>query len=591
MQRKAKNIIAAVTLTGLLALTGTTMYLAKTNTSTIQMGGGPSSSQFQPNTNNQQSDHSSNSNSQSSDTTGNTNNSSNSNNNTNSNNAQPPNGGQQGTPPSMGNSSSNNSMPRQMGEMPLSTGYYIAFGAESLGISLVIIYLIISKGNKKIFKEVMENKDRIVAGALAAILVTGCLTFGESYVTKHYLISRQTGSPIANNTTSTATGATTITSTKSVNNATSTKSDESAVLVKNGGKATITGKMKKSGDASSTESSEFNGVNAAVLVQKNGTATIKNATIKTTGKASNAVFATGTSSKITISDSTITTTGSSGGRGLDATYGGTIIGHNLKVTTQGASSASLATDRGEGTVSVSNSTLETNGKGSPVIYSTGKITLTNSKGTANGSQNVVVEGKNSATITNSTLSASGVGNRNNVDNAGVMLYQSMSGDAGHGTATFTSTNSTLSIQSTSSVYKSAPMFFITNTSAVVNLKNTKLNFGSGILMSIKGTSEWGTSGSNGGTVTLNANNQTLTGAITLDKLSTLTLNLKNGSTYTGKINTNQKAKSVKIVLDASSKITLTGDTYVSNLEDADSTYSNINFNGYKLYVNGKAINA
>lgn len=591
MQRKTKNIIAAVTLTGLLALTGTTMYLAKTNTSTTQMGGGPSSGQFQPNTNNQQSDHSSNSNSQSSDTTGNTNNSSNSNNNTNSNNAQPPNGGQQGTPPSMGNSSSNNSMPRQMGEMPLSTGYYIAFGAESLGISLVIIYLIISKGNKKTFKEVMENKDRIVAGALAAILVTGCLTFGESYVTKHYLISRQTGSPIANNTTSTATGATTITSTKSVNNATSTKSDESAVLVKNGGKATITGKMTKSGDASSTESSEFNGVNAAVLVQKNGTATIKNATIKTTGKASNAVFATGTSSKITISDSTITTTGSSGGRGLDATYGGTIIGHNLKVTTQGASSASLATDRGEGTVSVSNSTLETNGKGSPVIYSTGKITLTNSKGTANGSQNVVVEGKNSATITNSTLSASGVGNRNNVDNAGVMLYQSMSGDAGHGTATFTSTNSTLSIQSTSSVYKSAPMFFITNTSAVVNLKNTKLNFGSGILMSIKGTSEWGTSGSNGGTVTINANNQTLTGAITLDKLSTLTLNLKNGSTYTGKINTNQKAKSVKIVLDASSKITLTGDTYVSNLEDADSTYSNINFNGYKLYVNGKAINA
>ena len=56
-------------------------------------------------------------------------------------------------------------------------------------------------------------------------------------------------------------------------------------------------------------------------------------------------------------------------------------------------------------------------------------------------------------------------------------------------------------------------------------------------------------------------------------------------------NNDQSAKSVKLTLDTSSKITLTGDTYVSSLEDADSTYSNINFNGYKLYVNGKALNA
>ena len=28
-----------------------------------------------------------------------------------------------------------------------------------------------------------------------------------------------------------------------------------------------------------------------------------------------------------------------------------------------------------------------------------------------------------------------------------------------------------------------------------------------------------------------------------------------------------------------------GDTYITSLENADSTNSNINFNGYKLYVN------
>ena len=39
-----------------------------------------------------------------------------------------------------------------------------------------------------------------------------------------------------------------------------------------------------------------------------------------------------------------------------------------------------------------------------------------------------------------------------------------------------------------------------------------------------------------------------------------------------------------------SKIKLTGDSYITSLEDDDTTYSNIDFNGYKLYVNGVAIN-
>ena len=55
------------------------------------------------------------------------------------------------------------------------------------------------------------------------------------------------------------------------------------------------------------------------------------------------------------------------------------------------------------------------------------------------------------------------------------------------------------------------------------------------------------------------------------------------------INSNNKAKSIKLVLDKTSRIKLTGDSYVSSLDDSDTSYSNIDFNGYKLYVNGKAI--
>ena len=42
--------------------------------------------------------------------------------------------------------------------------------------------------------------------------------------------------------------------------------------------------------------------------------------------------------------------------------------------------------------------------------------------------------------------------------------------------------------------------------------------------------------------------------------------------------------------DKESHITLTGDSYITSLENEDTTNSNIDFNGYKLYVNGEAIN-
>lgn len=60
----------------------------------------------------------------------------------------------------------------------------------------------------------------------------------------------------------------------------------------------------------------------------------------------------------------------------------------------------------------------------------------------------------------------------------------------------------------------------------------------------------------------------------------------NSSYYEGTINADNAAKEINLVLDSNSKIKLTGDSYVTSLENADKTNSNIDFNGYKLYVNG-----
>lgn len=78
--------------------------------------------------------------------------------------------------------------------------------------------------------------------------------------------------------------------------------------------------------------------------------------------------------------------------------------------------------------------------------------------------------------------------------------------------------------------------------------------------------------------------------IVVDNISTLKMNLKNNSSYKGSINNDKSVKNITLKLDKASKITLTGDSYVTSLEDDDTSYSNINFNGYKLFVSKKAIN-
>ncbi len=485
------------------------------------------------------------------------------------------------------------------------TIHYIMFGVEGFVGSVLIAYLIMSKFNKLTFAETMGQSGELIIFVILTIVITVILTTAQIFITQKAFVMQNNsttnnsqimgpGGMDSSSESVAQTGATEVDgeTTTLASDYTTSNADESAILVENGGNAIVDGATvnKSSGDSSNTENSEFYGVNSGILVTKNSTATIKNATISTNAKGSNAVFSTGEDSKIYISNSTINTTGSSSSRGLDATYGGYIEADNVNITTQGGSCATLATDRGEGTVIAKNSKLETNGTGSPVIYSTGDISIENTEGTANSSQMVVIEGKNSATVTNSTLTASATGNRGDTDQAGIMIYQSMSGDAGEGTGIFTATNSNLSIQTDSKYYKTAPMFFVTNTNAVVNLTNTKLNFGSNILVSCKGTSEWGKSGSNGGNLTLNATNQTLTGNIEIDNISSLIMNLTSSSSYEGTINAENSAKSISLKLDDSSKITLTGDSYVYSLDDEDSSYSNINFNGYKLYVNGNAIN-
>lgn len=426
----------------------------------------------------------------------------------------------------------------------------------------------------------------ITLGALWALIIT----------TVNSKISMNNDSPTISNNTSVSYSATKeITTDENIDGGefTSSNSDENAILATGNITASLSNiTVNKTGDSDGGDNTSFYGTNSAILAKNGAILTIKNANITTDATGANGVFSYGGSATtnnsssdgttVNISDSTITTKKDNSG-GIMTTGGGIMNAKNLTIETAGTSSAAIRSDRGGGTVTVDEGTYKTTGKGSPTIYSTADITVKNANLTATASEGVVIEGKNSVTLENVTLTdTNNTLNGQSTTYKNIFLYQSMSGDADSGEAIFTSKDSNI-------ITNKGDSFYVTNTTATINLENSTIinNDSTGNFLRIQKDS-WGKSGSNGGAVTLNMTNQSATGNIVVDSISSLTMNLKNNSTFKGAINS-ENAGEVNLVLGSSSSITLTGDTYIKSLTNADATNSNIHLNGYKLYVDGVAL--
>ena len=241
-------------------------------------------------------------------------------------------------------------------------------------------------------------------------------------------------------------------------------------------------------------------------------------------------------------------------------------------------SGGVATDRGGGNISVDGGTISTEGSGSPIVYSTGDIEVSDVTGTASESQLVGMEGLKTVLIRNSTLSSSQAGKTASDPVAdGVIIYQSTSGDAESTTgeaATFQAVDSKLS-----SAIQSGSMFYLTNTSADVVLKNTELDFASSAarLLYAAGNdaNNWGQAGSNGATVKFTGIGQQLAGDVVADTISSVDLHLTEGTTWAGAASIEQNAAGstsdapMTVNIDGSSQWTVTADSTVSSLNVAE----------------------
>ena len=360
--------------------------------------------------------------------------------------------------------------------------------------------------------------------------------------------------------------------------------------------------VTKTGDVSGqSDDYDWQGTNAAVHASGGGTLKITGSSTKinSNAKYGNAVFSyggnlsgsnSGDGTTIVISDAVITTSSNNSG-GIMVTGGGIISADNLAITTSSGSSAAIRSDKGGGTINISGGTYTTSGTGSPAIYSTANITVYGADLKSNTAQAVVIEGGNSVTLYNDNVTANH-NTRNGQDTTyqAVLIYQSMSGDASDGESSFAMTGGSIT-------NSQGDIFCVTNTTTTITLSDVTItnNDSSGYFLRAASQS-WGTSGSNGGNVTLKAVSQDISGNIIIDSASSLNMTLSDNSTYSGAITINSSSASVSatggsafLTVGDGCTLKLTGNSSVTSLDISDEAY--VNYGDYSITVGGTAYSA
>jgi hypothetical protein len=305
----------------------------------------------------------------------------------------------------------------------------------------------------------------------------------------------------------------------------------------------------KSGDSSDTNYSNYYGLNAAVLADVNGKIIINDSSIITKASGATAAFATNGAS-ITLTNVAISCS-SSNARGLDVTYGGSITATDVIATITGSNGHALIIDRGGGAINVIRGTYTVSGSDCVGVYSAGEMNISSAVVISYNGFAAVVEGSNTVTMSNTDLTG-GVGTYG----LGIMLYNSAQGDMAASTGCLTMRGGSYTWPSST-----GPAFYVTNGSGVIDLEAVTLTNSSTLLLKAA-SGGWGTSGSNGGNVTLFASSETLTGDMFSDSISAITASLKNSTTLTGSVN------SAALAIDPTCVWKVTANSVLSDLNNS-----------------------
>lgn len=175
--------------------------------------------------------------------------------------------------------------------------------------------------------------------------------------------------------------------------------DTSVICNQNGGTVTINkNTLHKSGDTNNED-----GKNAVVFTTGSSFTKIDQSDLQSTSKGSSGIVA-NEKAMVYANDSTIMTSNDSS-NGLEAVSSGQIIANQMDITTQGNQSAAVNVKQNDGSISLTNSILSTDGNDAPLLHANGTIEADNVSGNASHSKIAEVEGGHHLSIYNSQLSS------------------------------------------------------------------------------------------------------------------------------------------------------------------------------------------
>lgn len=354
------------------------------------------------------------------------------------------------------------------------------------------------------------------------------------------------------------------------------KMDTNSILIRNGSSVDISNSnIYKYGDSKELFYSKIYGINSAILIMADSKLIINNSSINTSAVGGTGLFSVLENSKINA-NSLIINTSSKESIGIVSSIDSEIIGNNITIKTSSSSSPTLSSIRG-GVLTLDSSILKTTATASPLINTSSIVNLNDSIGDANDSSVAYMTGNPTIKISNCKLNVTA----NKIDDknydGAFALYNNSNIYDYNSSSKISIYSSEINIKKQSKVYSKAPIFYIVDSNAIINLSNNTFSYGSNMFLNIKNTNK-----EKNISIVLNTREQEINGDIQLSRNVSLEINFKNSS-FNGNINYNDKAKEIILNIDNNSIINLTDDSYVSVINDENDTFDNIISNGYTLY--------
>ena len=329
---------------------------------------------------------------------------------------------------------------------------------------------------------------------------------------------------------------------------------------------------KRGGTEGEDSDADSYGKNAAVLANSAAQFTLRDSLVVTDGSHAHGVFSLGEGTNINVSECVVITM-SNDSSGFMTSDGGEISAVHATVETYGNNSPAINVYNSGGAIMAERGHYHTSGTNSPVILTRGNVGISSAKIEAGSSQAVMAEGETIVVLQSCDITASC---DNLSGSQAVMIYRTGTGNPLSDTSRFTMSGGKLDCMK-------GDVFYATNVNAAISLRDAEItNHDPEGAFLRAGASSWGTSGINGGKITLYASDQDIGGNIELDDISDMNIYLSETSFFTGAVNT--AGTSARIFVSLSDSLwTLTEDSHITSL---NCEAGSVSLNGHTLYVNG-----